>query len=584
MQFEAVYHRTSDNYSYPLNEEDLIINLKTGREVEQVFLYYGDPFENGILGGNWKWTGVQEEIIYKKNLTHHIWWTTTVKPKYKRCKYYFKLISKGHSIYYFEDGFYTEEEMNYPGKGLVYFTFPWMNSSDINKTPEWVNDTVWYQIFPERFENGNRHNDPVGTKPWGYHAVRNEDNYGGDLQGIINRLDYLEELGVNGLYLTPIFEAPSSHKYDTTDYKKIDPQFGDEDVLQEMVKQAHQKGIKVMLDGVFNHCGKYFMPWQDVLEKGPNSIYYDWFMINEWPIKKEDHSTKDGSFYSFAFTSKMPKLNTNNPKVTKYFIEVVEQWIIKFDIDGLRLDVANEVSHQFLKELRKSTKALKPDFYLLGEIWHDAIKWLNGDEFDGVMNYPLANAITDYWIYPTQTNFDFECAINRNFTMYMQQSNDCLFNLLDSHDTNRLIDKVKDIRIFYQQLAVLFTMPGSPCIYYGTEIAMEGGFDPDCRRCMPWDQIDAGVFTKRIDMMKTLIDLRKNNKAFKSKHFHFLEEEPNKRVIRFIKIDEEENKIEVLLNCSSELIPIENKGKKLFGFLEEAFQLQPKGIYIQQIN
>jgi len=297
MKFEAVYHRTSDNYCYPLNENDLIINLKTGRDIEKVFLCYGDPFENGILGGSCQWTGTEEEIIYKKNLSHHIWWTTTVRPKYKRCKYYFKLISTDSCYYYFEDGFYTEEEMNYPGKGLAYFTFPWMNSADINKTPKWVNDTVWYQIFPERFENGDLSNDPQGTKAWGYHEVRNDDYYGGDLQGIINRLDYLKDLGINGIYLTPIFEALSNHKYDTMDYKRIDPRFGDETVLKKLVEKAHQKGIRIMLDGVFNHCGKYFRPWQDVLEKGSASQYCNWFMINEWPINKENHSTRDGLLF-----------------------------------------------------------------------------------------------------------------------------------------------------------------------------------------------------------------------------------------------------------------------------------------------
>lgn len=583
MKFDAVYHRTSDNYSYPLNTEELIINLKTGRDVERVILCYGDPFENGILGGNWKWTGTEEEMIYKKNLSHHIWWTTTVKPKYKRCKYYFKLFANNKWFGLFEDGFYKSEEID-RGGGMVYFIFPWMNEADINVAPTWVNDTVWYQIFVERFSNGDSFNDPVGTKPWGYHEVKNEERYGGDLKGIINRLDYIEDLGVNGIYLTPIFESGSAHKYDTTNYEKIDSHFGDEAVLKELVTKAHSKNIKIMLDGVFNHCGKYFMPWQDVLEKGPASIYYDWFMIKEWPINKEDHNTKDGSFYTFAFTSRMPKLNTNHPQVIEYFISLVKKWIETYDIDGLRLDVANEVSHLFLKELRKAVKALKPDFYLLGEIWHDAMNWLRGDEFDSVMNYPLASAITDFWASEERSNFDFECMINRNFTMYMQQTNDCLFNLLDSHDTNRLIDKVKDIRVFYQQLAVLFTMPGSPCIYYGTEIAMEGSFDPDCRRCMPWDQIDANVFKNRIEIVKTLIYLRKNNQAFRSKHFHFLSDNQKKRVIRYIKIDDNHQKIEVLLNCSEEAISIEQEGKKLFSFLEEEFILQPKGIYIRQIS
>jgi cyclomaltodextrinase / maltogenic alpha-amylase / neopullulanase len=583
MKLEAVYHRTSDNYCYPLNEEDLIINLKTGHDVERVYIYYGDPFENGILGGNWKWSGVEEELIYKKNLTRHIWWTTTVKPQYKRCKYYFKLVSGKDSIYYFEDGFYTENEMNHQGKSLSYFTFPWMNAIDINTTPDWVNNTVWYQIFPERFSNGDTNNDPAGTKPWSFHRVTNEEFYGGDLQGIIDRLDYLQDLGINGIYLTPIFEAGSSHKYDTKDYRKIDPHFGDEKVFKNLVDKAHEKGIRIMLDGVFNHCGKNFAPWLDVLERGPESEYYNWFMINKWPFDKARHDTKDGSFYSFAFTSRMPKLNTNNPEVNKYLMDIVEYWVKNYDIDGLRLDVANEVSHRFCKDLRKLTKAIKPDFYLLGEIWHDAMTWLIGDEFDAVMNYPLATSIADFWLYPEKTSYDFECGINHNFTMYMQQTNNVLFNLLDSHDTNRLIDKVKDIDVFYQQLALLFTMPGSPCIYYGTEFAMEGSYDPDCRRCMPWEEIASGLFGEKINITKSLIRLRKLNNAFKSKHFHFIEEKNNKRIIHFIKTDEEHKQVEVILNCSERDTKIEKKGNELFSLLAVDNILKPKGVYIQQI-
>ncbi len=583
MKLEAVYHRTSDNYSYPLNEEDLIINLKTGHDIERVYIYYGDPFENGILGGNWKWSGVEEEIIYKKNLTRHIWWTTTVKPQYKRCKYYFKLVSGNQSIYYFEDGFYTEHEMNHQGKNLSYFTFPWMNAIDINTTPDWVNNTVWYQIFPERFCNGDTGNDPEGTKPWGFHRVTNEEFYGGDLQGIIDRLDYLQDLGINGIYLTPIFEAGSSHKYDTTDYRKIDPHFGDEKVFKDLVDKAHEKGIRIMLDGVFNHCGKSFAPWLDVLEHGPESKYYNWFMINKWPFDKGLHNTKDGSFYSFAFTPRMPKLNTNNPEVNKYLLDIVEYWVKNYDIDGLRLDVANEVSHRFCKELRRLTKAIKPDFYLLGEIWHDAMTWLTGDEFDAVMNYPLATSIADFWLYPEKTSYDFECSINHNFTMYMQQTNNVLFNLLDSHDTNRLIDKVKDIDIFYQQLALLFTMPGSPCIYYGTEFAMEGSYDPDCRRCMPWEEIASGMFAEKIEKTKLLISLRKSNNAFKSKHFHFIEDKEDKRIIHFIKTDEDHKQVEVILNCSEQEHKIERKGNELFSLLAVDTILKPKGVYIQQI-
>lgn len=582
MKFEAVYHRTSDNLCYPINEYDLIVNLKTGYDVKKVFIHYGDPFATGILGGEWKWEGKREEVAYKKRLKHQIWWTTTLKPEFKRCRYYFELVGEEETWFYFEDGFLNEKQMHMEGKMLQCFTFPWMNSADINTTPDWVNDMVWYQIFPERFCNGDPTINPEGTKPWDSGRVTNEEFYGGDLQGIINKLDYLESLGVTGLYLTPIFEAVSTHKYDTTNYMKIDPNFGDENVFRNLVNTAHEKGIRIMLDGVFNHCGPEFEPWLDVLENGPESKYFNWFMINKWPFGNNNRDTKDGRFYSFAFAEKMPKLNTNNPEVIDYLINVCEYWVRNFDIDGLRLDVANEISHKFCKILREKMKAIKPDFYILGEIWHDSVNWLKGDEFDAVMNYPLTSSIADFWIDDSLTKEAFEYTINRCYTMYMQQNNDVLFNLLDSHDTERLISRVKDINVFYQQLAVLFTMPGSPCIYYGTEVVLEGKHDPDCRRCMPWDEIDTGKYDDKINMIKQLIKLRKEQKLFKSRNFHFPNTIKNDRVLEYIKVDEYGNTVEVLLNCSDEDILIEDSGEILFNNLYSKNKLQKHGVLIRK--
>ena len=281
MDFNAVYHKGNDNFCYPLNENQLIINIKTGYDVKYVNICHGDPFEAGILGGDEVWSGDFENIPYKKRLKNQIWWTTTITPKYKRLKYYFELITETEKWYFFEDGFVSEEQMHLEGRNMQCFIFPWMNPSDIPVTPSWVNDTIWYQIYPERFSNGDSTNDPEGVLPWKESGtVKNTEFYGGDLQGIINKLDYLKELGVNGIYLTPINEAPSSHKYDTTDYKKIDPCFGDEEKMQELVDQAHKMGMKIMLDGVFNHSGYYFEPWQDVIKNGEESRYFHWFMIN----------------------------------------------------------------------------------------------------------------------------------------------------------------------------------------------------------------------------------------------------------------------------------------------------------------
>ncbi len=583
MEFAGVYHKTSEQMSYPCNERELIINLKTGYDVKRVFLHQGDPFEAGILGGNEKWVGKREEICYKKRLKHQIWWTTTLVPPYKRCKYYFELHTDKEVWYYFEDGFLKEERLHMEGRMLQCFIVPWMNQADINVTPDWVNDTVWYQIFPDRFCNGTPEKNGEDILPWRTGPVTNQERFGGNLAGIRKRLSYLKELGINGIYLNPIMEAESNHKYDTRDYTKIDPYFGDNEEFALLVKEAHELGIRIMVDAVFNHCGRRFAQWLDVEEKGEKSEFADWFMIHDWNALKKQGDTRDGRFYSFAFNEYMPKLNTNNEEVIRYFSDICESWIRDFDIDGIRFDVGNEVSHRFLKRVRERVKSLKPDIYLLGEIWHDASQWLMGDEYDSVMNYPLMSGIHDFFLDKESTKEDFEYMVNRCYTMYMQQCNNVLFNLLDSHDTERLMNRLKNLNVFYQQLAVLFTMPGSPCIYYGTEIAMEGGHDPDCRRCMPWDEMDSEENRKCLEEMKKLISLRKSEKTFKSLYFHFPDTYREKRCVEYIKLDDAGNKIQVVLNCTKDSVDALDGGEILFARGYENGKLAPDGTLIRRI-
>ena len=252
MEFAAVFHRSTDNYCYALDDNQLIINLKTGYDVKIVNIIFGDPFANGILGGGEEWTGEKAGIPFKKKLKNQIWWTTTIIPPFKRLKYYFELITDTEKWYYFEDGFVSEEQMQLKGRSRQCFTMPWLNPADVNRTPYWVNETVWYQIFPDRFCNGNPANDPEGTKPWKCESIKgHRDNYGGDLEGITQKLDYLQDLGVTGLYLTPINESPSNHKYDTTDYECIDPHFGDDEVMKELVAQFRNTS-SVIETNIFN--------------------------------------------------------------------------------------------------------------------------------------------------------------------------------------------------------------------------------------------------------------------------------------------------------------------------------------------
>ena len=565
MQFSAIEHRSTDNFCYPLNENELMIGIKTGSDIRRVFIVYGDPFDGSVTPDGWAWEGKRQEITRKKDLPYHTWWQVTVTLPYGRCKYCFELHGQdeGDVRYCLENGFYTADELaalrrvtgNFPG-----FEFPWLDGAECVRVPDWVPRTVWYQIFPDRFCRDTASQKP-NALPWpaAEDAVTNNEHYGGTLRGITEKLGYLADLNITGLYLNPVNASPSVHKYDTSDYLNIDPAFGSADDLHTLVKEAHARGIKVMLDGVFNHCGWDFALWQDVVRNGKASPYFDWFIVQEWPfetaVEPECENTasrsrpsgtngKSGRYSVFAYVDTMPKLNTNNPAVADYLLNVCETWVRSYDIDGLRLDVANELSHIFCRQLSRRMRSLKKDFYLLGEIWRSALPWLRGGELDSVMNYPLALCFWKFFYDKTLPALTLEQDINAVFTAYPEPVTVGLFNLLDSHDTPRLFTRNDgDVSAVWQQYALLLSLPGSPCIYYGSEVLLAGGNDPDCRRCMPWQAIEAGEYAEPMSMMRQLIALRHTHPAMTASGYSYLhdvplaESEPN-RIIHLQKYTE----------------------------------------------
>ena len=555
MNFAAVFHRAQAPYSYALNPDELVLRLQTGPEVERVFLHWGDPFEAGILGGAERWKGQRQEITGPLRLEHCLWWSSAIRPPYKRCRYYFELHQSGEVWFYGEDGFCTPEQ-NQKEERPAAFHQPWMNPADIPAPPQWVRDTVWYQIFPDRF---CRSGASSCQTPWRTGPVTNEERFGGDLPGICEKLDYLAGLGVNGLYLNPIFAADSVHKYDTRDYETVDPDFGTNEDLAHLVKSAHERGIRVMLDAVFNHCGASFAPWQDVLQKGPASRYWNWFMVNRWPAPAPGRDTRDSRYYSFAFAPNMPKLNTNEPEVIEYVCGLCERWVGEYGVDAIRFDVGNEVSHRLLKELHRRLRAIRPDVYLLGEIWHDASPWLENDEYDAVMNYPLQQAVKGFFANKDRTARTLAWDLYRCMGMYRRQTGQVMFNLLDSHDTDRLFTRAGSEDAFFQQLAMLFTLPGSPSIYYGTEIGLPGGHDPDCRRCIPWDRLEEPENSQRIHQMKELIRLRRTLPELRESELCFVETEAEGRNVHYRRGD-----VEVLLNCGETSWKLPGEGQNLF--------------------
>lgn len=522
MNTAAIKHSPFDNYCYPLNKDELQINIETGKDVTAVYLIYGDPFQSDLINGEWVWRNKRIPIENHRRLPDTLLWTTTVKPEFKRIKYYFELHSSEDTKLLFEDGFYAAD-IAYNQKEASPFIYPWMNESDIVSPPAWAENTIWYQIFPSRFARGTSSPHDKELLPWApsYQSVKNEDYYGGNLAGIIEHLDYLEDLGINGLYMNPINLSPSQHKYDTEDYLKIDPEFGDEEALKTLVQKAHERGMHVMLDGVFNHCGWNFFAWQDVLKNRAASRYADWFMVRDWdfPAKPGDNSAK-GAYLAFAFADTMPKLNTNNPEVREYLCSICENWIKTYDIDALRLDVANELSHTFCRMLRERLRAIKPNFFFVGEIWTDAQPWLRGYELDSVINYPLRSAIYNFAAHVEKDVRYLEASLNKCLTRYARQTERVLINQMDSHDTARLITRTgNNVDLTLQQFALVLALPGAACMYYGTEVLLPGGEDPDNRRCMPWQEIAEGRFNEALNFTKTLVHLRREHAALRSDCF-----------------------------------------------------------------
>lgn len=509
MLLEAIYHRPKQNWAYAYDHRTIHLRIRTKRndcvKVE------------AITGDKYTWDNTVETIpmrIFAQDALFD-YWEANVVPPYRRLRYAFRLTGKDQKQVIFTENGFLDEVPDNPHKN--FFDFPFINPIDVFEPPAWVQDAVFYQIFPERFANGDPSINPENVEKWGGKPTP-KNFFGGDLQGVINHLDYLAELGINAIYFTPLFEATTNHKYDTQDYMKVDPHFGTNEKLKELVEECHKRGIRVLLDAVFNHCGRTFPPFVDAQKNGKASKYANWFHVRQWPLQVIDGIP---SYDTFAFEPLMPKLNTENPEVKQYLLDVARYWIEEVGIDGWRLDVANEVDHQFWREFRQVVKSAKPDAYILGEIWHDSIMWLEGDQFDAVMNYPLTNAVLDFFGHQTLNAQSFVYAIGKQLAAYPQQVTETAFNLLDSHDTPRLLTICKNNE-GAMKLAALFqlTFPGAPCIYYGDEVGIDGEGDPDCRKCMVWEPEQQNQAL--LNFYKKAISLRHNYKALRSSDIQFI--------------------------------------------------------------
>lgn len=584
MNTAAFYHRSESEFAYLYTKDQLHLRIRTARsDVEEVFLIAGDPYQ--LETQRW----FEKKLPLKKWLStsEHDFWQIEVTAPFKRLSYAFLICQQNEMLLYNDQGIFPVTE-DFLTKGNAYFRLPYFHEIDRFNAPEWVKKVVWYQIFPERFANGDKTNDPAETLPWGSkeHPGRT-DFYGGDLQGVMDHLDYLTDLGVNGLYFCPLFTAPSNHKYDTVDYFEIDPAFGDKALFKKLVAACHERGIYVMLDAVFNHIGDTSPQWQDVIKNGADSAYKDWFHIESFPVSYQATSdfevAEKINYDTFAFTPHMPKLNTANPEVQAYILRIAQYWIEEFDIDAWRLDVANEVDHHFWKKFHESCLALKPDFYILGEIWHSAQSWLQGDEFSGVMNYAFTESILAFFLEKKITMAQMISNLNRQLTNYRSQANQMMVNNLDSHDTPRLLTLAQDdTDLMKQVLAFTYLQQGLPCLYYGDEVGMTGEMDPDCRKCMVWAEEKQDLAL--LDFVKKLIALRHQNVELLSEgELIWLTEEPAKEKLSFLRQNIAKNLMAVF-NTGEAAISHELQGEILLDngceITGESAMIAPKGFVI----
>ncbi|MCL2256031.1 MAG: glycoside hydrolase family 13 protein, partial [Firmicutes bacterium] len=437
----------------------------------------------------------------------------------------------------------------------------------------WMREAVFYQIFVDRFARGDATKcEKYIDQKW--NDIPTPKTFaGGDIKGVIEKLDYIKNLGCNAIYLTPIFRSKSNHKYDISDYYNVDKHFGSNKDLKKLVETAHNKGMKIMLDAVFNHCSEDLNEWQDVVKNGKKSKYHDWFII------RGDKPTKNPLNYEcFNSCTYMPKFNTSNKEVQRFLNDIASYYIKEYDIDGLRLDVSDEVSKDYWRNFRKIVKELKSDCVIIGENWHDSSPYLQGDQFDGIMNYAFTKICYDYFLDEKIDAVGLGHALSALLMRSSNQANRMMLNLLDSHDTHRFLTMVEgDKDKLATALALCYMYIGAPMIYYGTEIELNGGYDPDCRRTFDWNKLDEKIQTKEI--ISILSKLKERNELMNGEISFATDAE-----LFVLNRISEKGHLRLLINNSSKNVGHELKGKLLCSHNYDGKSIHKTGFIIEEVK
>ena len=506
MKRDAVLHIPMSQYAHGLDEGHIVLRLRCARgDLKHCTLFYGDT---GCRKNPIDFFPAPMTIV--GSTTEHDYWEVVLESPYKRLFYYFELFDGRETLLYYGDVF-TDHLVDDRSE---YFKLPFNHRADIAKVPDWVHDAVVYNIFPDSFATGRRWLSEKPTeKKYGKLTCRGK--LGGTVRGIALNADYLQALGVNCIYINPLFVAGEYHKYDLIDYFHVDPCFGSDEEFAAMVDELHERGIRVLIDGVFNHCGWNFFAFDDVVRNGEQSKYKDWFYGLKFPVIRPEDPEAYPDYECFGYERMMPKLDTANPEVRDYFCRVGRYWVEKYDIDGWRLDVASELDDAFWREFRRQVKEAKPDALLIGEVWESAGHWLDGSMFDSAMNYDFRKHCRRFFAESSITAEDFAGRCTDMLLRYRKQITPAQLNLLDSHDVSRFLSLCNGDQRRYK-LAILFEMcfVGMPTVFYGDELGVQGVLEKDYRAPMPWNGGDEGLlqfFRQAIALRKEQISLRRGD-------------------------------------------------------------------------
>jgi glycosidase len=569
MNKEAILHIPFSEYAFALDETHMIIRIRCKRnDIKECMLYYGD---RACRKTPVEFTKVKMKIVAQSELFDYF--QVELVDSYKRLCYYFSLNDGEEQILYYGDQFstYTVDDRS------EYYQYPFHHVADIVKPPKWAQNAVIYNIFPDSFATKKGKISKKSTKKE-IHQIEVNGKLGGTINGIKENVEYLKRLGVNAIYINPIFAAGEYHKYDLIDYFHIDPCFGTNEDFKELVQVFHKEKMKVIIDGVFNHCGWKFFAFEDVVQKGEESKYKNWFYRLNFPVIRPMDQETYPNYECFGYERLMPKLNTANPEVASYFCNVGKYWIEEFGIDGWRLDVASEVNDGFWRRFYQEIKSVNPDCILIGEVWESANKWLDGTIFDSTMNYDFRRHCKKFFAEEEIDALEFDSRVTNMRMRYRKQNVFAQLNLLDSHDVSRFLSICEEDKERFR-LAVVFqlTFPGMPSIYYGDEKGLTGVEECDYRQAMIWKE-DKDLFP----FYQALIALRIENKVLCEGEFRTVKAEKNSRLYIYERYNEKDC-IRIFLNMENEKVKVDLKlitGEVLHKYNYEEGNLKKKGYVI----